>query len=201
MARIPIQLAESEQAIVASERDSHPDLHVRRKMLVLWSVHSRLTHRQAGQVAGVGRATVQRYLATYRAAGLDGLRRWNVVGPVSALADHADQIKASLSETPVRTVAEAADRIQQLSLHCAPRTSRIARIDKRGLNLHRFLAIPARYTLFSPSLGAAPLLATPLAAGWRVLPKWQKYVLPWCAIQVSGASEKRCSEDAFPKRR
>lgn len=142
MARIPIQLSESEQAIVASERDSHPDLHVRRKMLVLWSVHSRLTHRQAGQVAGVGRATVQRYLATYRADGLDGLRRWNVVGPVSALADHADQIKASLSETPVRTVAEAADRIQQLTGLSRGLTQTRVFLKDLGLRWQRTRAVP-----------------------------------------------------------
>lgn len=115
MARIPIQLSESEQATVASERYAHPDLHVRRKMLVLWSVHTGLTHVQAGKVAGVGRATVQRYLAVYRNGGLDGLRRWGVVGPVSKLADHAEKIKASLNETPVRTTAEAAERIEQLT--------------------------------------------------------------------------------------
>src|SRR6266702_4860110 len=113
MARIPIQLSESEQATVASERYSHPDLHVRRKMLVLWSVHSGLTGLQAGKVAGVGRATVQRYLAAYRKGGLDGLRRWGVVGPVSALTKRAETIKASLSQEPVRTVAEAASRIKQ----------------------------------------------------------------------------------------
>jgi len=115
MAHIPIQLSESEQTIVASERYSHPVLHVRRKMLVLWSVHAGLTHQQAGTVAGVGRATVQRYLAAYRNGGLEGLRYWGVVGPVSKLASHADKIKASLSETPVRTVAEAAERIEQLT--------------------------------------------------------------------------------------
>jgi transposase len=115
MTRIPIQLSESEQATVASERYSHPDLHVRRKMLVLWAVHAGLTRLQAGQVASVGRATVQRYLAAYREGGLDGLRCWGVVGPVSELANHAEEIKASLSETPVRTVAEAADRIGQLT--------------------------------------------------------------------------------------
>src|SRR5258708_37068851 len=98
MARIPIQLSESEQTTVASERYSHPDLHVRRKMLVLWSVHSGLTGLQAGKVAGVGRATVQRYLAAYRTGGLKGLRRWSVVGPVSELASHAEAIKASLNE-------------------------------------------------------------------------------------------------------
>src|ERR1700689_3530341 len=96
MARISIHLAESEQAIVAFERDAHPDLHVRRKMLVLWSVHTGLTRLQAAKVAGVGRATAQRYLGAYRDGGLDGLRRWNVVGPVSELANCAEAIKASL---------------------------------------------------------------------------------------------------------
>ena len=115
MTRIYLDLSESEQAIVAAERYSHPDLHVRRKMLVLWSVQSGLTRLQAGKVAGVGRATVQRYLAAYRDGGLDGLRRWSVVGPVSELASHTEKIKASLNETPVRTVAEAADRIEQLT--------------------------------------------------------------------------------------
>jgi transposase len=115
MARSPIQLSESEQATVAAERYSHPDLHVRRKMLVLWAIHTGLTHVQAGKVAGVGRATVQRYLAAYRTGGLQGLRRWNVVGPVSQLARHAEEIKAALNKTPVRTVAEATDRIKQLT--------------------------------------------------------------------------------------
>lgn len=115
MTRINVDLSESEQATVSSERYSHSDLHVRRKMLVLWAVHSGLTRLQAGKVAGVGRATVQRYLAAYRDGGLAGLRHWGVVGPVSELTNHAEVIKASLSETPVRTVAEAADRIEQLT--------------------------------------------------------------------------------------
>lgn len=115
MARISIQLSQSEQAMVASERDMHPDLHVRRKMLVLWSVHTGLTRLQAAKVAGVGRATAQRYLAAYRDGGLDGLRRWNVVGPVSELTGHAAAIKTSLTDMPVRTTAEAADRIKQLT--------------------------------------------------------------------------------------
>ena len=90
MARIPSRLSDAEQAVVAAERDAHPDLHVRRKMLVLWSVHTGLSH----QLAGVNRATVQRY----RADGIDGLRRWGVAEPVSALTLHADTIKASLTD-------------------------------------------------------------------------------------------------------
>lgn len=115
MTHFKVDLSETEQATVAAERYTHPELHVRRKMLVRGTVHSGLTHRQAAQVAGVGRATVQRYRAADRSGGLAGLRRWNVVGPVSALARHAAAIQASLSGTPVRTVAEAADRIAQLT--------------------------------------------------------------------------------------
>ncbi len=115
MTRISVRLTPTEQEIVASERYSHPELRVRRKMLVLWSVHTGLTRAQAGQVAGLGRATVQRYLAAYRDGGLDGLRRWNVVGPVSDLTEHTETIRASLTDKPVRTIAEAADRIEQLT--------------------------------------------------------------------------------------
>ena len=80
MARIPIQLSESEQAIVASERDSHPDLHVRRKKCSCSGrcIHGSRIGKQARSPV-LARATVQRYLATYRADGLDGLQHWNVV--------------------------------------------------------------------------------------------------------------------------
>ncbi len=115
MTRIPIQLSESEQVVVAAERFSHPDLRVRCKMLALWAVHTGLTRLQSAKVAGVGRATVHRYLAAYRAGGLDGLRSCDIVGPVSELASYAEAIQASLTETPVRTIAEAADRIEQLT--------------------------------------------------------------------------------------
>src|SRR6266849_4670725 len=100
MARSKINLSEAEQSIVAAERYSHPDLHVRRKMLVLWSVQTGLTRSKAGEVAGVGRATVQRYLAAYRDGGLDGLRQCNLIGPVSDLAADTDAIKKSLTDAP-----------------------------------------------------------------------------------------------------
>ena len=115
MARAPIRLTDSERPVVAVERYSHPDMHVRRKMFVLWSVHAGTTQAKAGEIAGVCRATVCRYLEAYRKGGLDGLREWDVVGPVSELAGHASAIKASLESAPVRTVAEAADRIRQLT--------------------------------------------------------------------------------------
>jgi len=110
-----ISLTEDERRVVNAERDGHPDAHVRRKMLFLWSCHCEADRVTAAKVAGVSRATAERYVAAYRDGGLDGLRRWAVQGPVSDLAAHADAIKADLTERPVRTVAEAVERIAALT--------------------------------------------------------------------------------------
>jgi transposase len=111
-------------------------------MLVLWSAHCGLSRERAAAVAGLGRATVQRYLAAYREGGLDGLRQWDVVGPVSALADHAETIKASLTESPVRTIAEAAARIEELTgLRRGPTQTRVF-LANLGFRWQRTRAVP-----------------------------------------------------------
>src|ERR1700720_1112668 len=107
MAWYRVQLTAAEQEVVMAERESHPQSHVRRKMQVLWLLHCGLTRAKAATVAGLGRATIQRYVAAYRDGGLDGLRQWDVTGPVSDLVACTDAIRQSLTEAPVRTVAEA----------------------------------------------------------------------------------------------
>ena len=142
MAWLRITLTDAEQAIVDAERDAHPDAHVRRKMLVLRLLHCGVTRAKAAEVAGLGRATVQRYVAAYREGGLDGLRRWDVAGPVSDLAAHTEAIRASLTETPVRTVAEACDRIEALTgLRRRPTQVRVF-LAGLGFRWRRVRAIP-----------------------------------------------------------
>jgi transposase len=109
-------LSADERTAVLADRDEHPDPVVRRKMLVLWAVHLGYTRQQSADLAHVGIATAKRYLIAYRDGGLDGLRRREPhYRPVSELADHADAISKSLTEQPVRTAAEAADRIAELT--------------------------------------------------------------------------------------
>jgi transposase len=84
-------------------------------MLVLWSTLCGVTREQTAAVVGLGRATVQRYLVAYRTGGLDGLRHWGVTGPVSDLAAFAQCIRNDLTATPVRTTAEARDRIEAIT--------------------------------------------------------------------------------------
>src|SRR5262249_50867213 len=110
-----VALTEDEQRVVNVERDSHPEAHVRRKMLVVWLLHCGLTRAKAAAIAGLGRATVQRYVAAYRTGGLDGLRRWGIRGPISDLVTHTTVIREALTARPVRTAAEAAEQIERLT--------------------------------------------------------------------------------------
>src|SRR3954469_6725572 len=109
MAWLRIQLTQEQQQIVNAERDSHPQEHVRRKMLVLWLLHCGLTREKAAEVTGLGRATVQRYVAAYRQGGLDGLRQWGVTGPVSDLAAHEGLLHEAFAKEPCRCINEACD--------------------------------------------------------------------------------------------
>jgi hypothetical protein len=73
MAAFRITLPEDERRVVNAERDSHPEAHIRRKMLVVWLLHCGLTRQKAAEIAGLSRPTVQRYVAAFHDGGLDGL--------------------------------------------------------------------------------------------------------------------------------
>jgi transposase len=115
MAWFRVQLTEEQQRVVNEERVSHPNLQVREKMLVLWLLHCGATRAKAAEVVGVSRSTVQRYVAAFRAGGLDGLRRCLHHRPLSAMAAYRDLIRESFEERPACTIAEACDRIFQLT--------------------------------------------------------------------------------------
>jgi transposase len=135
-------LTDDEQRIVKEERESHPEPHVRRKMLVLWSLQCGLKRTQAAKLVGVGRATVERYVAAYRDGGLPGLRRWGVQGPVSDLAAWRDAIRESFEQQPVSTIAEACVRIEQLTGLQRGLTQVRKFLKALGLKWQRIRAIP-----------------------------------------------------------
>lgn len=137
-----VQLSEEQQIVVNAERDGHPAEHVRRKMLVLWLLHCGLTRQQVAQITRLGRATVQRYVAAFREGGLEGLRQWQVTGPVSDLAAHTEQLRQSFAEQPARTIAEACERIEQLTGLKRQPTQVRKFLKGLGLKWQRVRAIP-----------------------------------------------------------
>jgi transposase len=152
MGWLRIQLTEEQQQIVNAERDSHPQEHVRRKMLVLWLLHCGLTRAKAAEVAGLGRATVQRYVVAFRDGGLEGLRRWGVSGPVSDLAAHRDLIRAEFTRQPARSMNEACERIERLTGIRRQPTQVRQFLKGMGLKWQRVRAIPVPPKKLSTSM-------------------------------------------------
>ena len=137
-----VELSEEQQRIVDAERDEHPCGHVRRKMLVLWLLHHGITREKAASIAGLGRATVQRHVAAFREGGLGGLRAWGNQGPVSDLAAHAEAIKQEFTREPVRSTAEACERVERLTGIRRQPTQVRKFLKGLGLKWRRVRAIP-----------------------------------------------------------
>jgi transposase len=142
MAWFRVQLTEEQQRIVNEERTSHPDLRIREKMLVLWLLHCGTTRLKAAEIVGLGRATVHRYVVAFREGGLDGLRRCDRHRPVSEMAASRELIRESFEKQPARTMAEACERIFQLTgLRRGP--SQVRKFLKEmGLKFHRVRPVP-----------------------------------------------------------
>lgn len=142
MTWLRVRLTEEEQRIVNEERTAHPNERIRERMLVLCLLHNGVTRQKAAEIVGVGRATVQRYVAVYRDRGLDGLRRWAPNRPESAMAAYRELIRASFEKQPVHTVAEACERIFQLTgLRRGPSQVRKF-LEALGLKFQRVRVIP-----------------------------------------------------------
>jgi len=142
MAWFRVRLSEEEQRIVEVERREHPHEPTRRKLEILWLLHHGLTQEKAAQIVGVGLATVKRCVKAYRDGGLDGLRRWGKKGRIGSLEAHRELLAESFREQPARSVAEAADRIAQLTgIRRGPTQTRLF-LKKLGLRWQRMAAIP-----------------------------------------------------------
>jgi transposase len=142
MAWLRVRLTEEEQRVVNEERTSHPNERIRERMLVLCLLHNGLTREKAAEIVGIGRATVQRFVAAYRDGGLDGLRRWDPNRPESEMAAYRELLRESFEKQPVHTVAEACERIFQLTgLRRGP--SQVRKFLKDlGLKFQRVRVIP-----------------------------------------------------------
>ena len=100
---------------IRRERYCHPHPRVQQKMEVLWLKHLGHTHTAIAAAANVSRRTVQRYLDTYLAGGLECVRRLAWRGTASALAEHSDRLEEYFLENPPRSTAEAQAAIERLT--------------------------------------------------------------------------------------
>lgn len=114
-ARTPLTFRTEDRDALSRDRYAHPDPRVQCRMEVLWLISQGETQARAGFLAGVSKATAERYVAIYRAQGVAGLRVFHWAKPVSALEAYRTSLEESFQKNPPHTVAEARDRIQALT--------------------------------------------------------------------------------------
>ena len=116
MAWLRVSLTDVEQRVVGVEKDSHPDACVRRRLSVIWLLHCGLKREQAAKVMRIAVSSVQRDVSLIRRGGLEALRAsTSKTPPTSELAQYRDEIRKSFKERPARTIAEASQRIEDLT--------------------------------------------------------------------------------------
>lgn len=110
-----LEFSVPERAALDHERYHHPHPWVRRKMEVLWLKSLGKEMAEISQIANVSIPTVYRYLASYRAGGIEALKVLPFYRPQSELVAHKAQIEAAFSEQPPATIKEAAHRLEVLT--------------------------------------------------------------------------------------
>ena len=138
-----VQLSEVEQRVVLDHRDCHVDRLVRQRMWALWLLHCGETREKTAEILRVSRATVQRHVVAYRMGGLAGLASRGEAGAASEWSPFDERLKIEFRERPVRSVAEAGERIKALTgLERRPTQVRY-HLHRLGLEYRRMRAIPA----------------------------------------------------------
>src|ERR1700733_15109485 len=92
--RTRLVFTDEDYRVLAAERFTHPDPRVQRRFEVLWLISQGETQVRAGQLAGVSKPTVERYVALFRSEGIEGLRQFHWVKPVSELVSHQSTLEA-----------------------------------------------------------------------------------------------------------
>ena len=124
-------------------RFQHPDPAVQRRMEALWLKAHGEKHQRIVELVGLSRPTIQRLLDMYEEGGVRAVQTFHWKAPPSALSPHIAQLEVEFRERPPHTVAEACQRIEQLTgVRRSPTRVREFLRDTLGLRWRKVAAVP-----------------------------------------------------------
>ena len=112
---IQINFTEEEIKQLNDERYHYPHPMVQRKMEALYLKSQNFSHQQICQICCITRATLSKYLKQYQREGIEGLKKLGYQGQSSELNQHSLTIEQDFRNAPPRNVAEAVQRIEEIT--------------------------------------------------------------------------------------
>ena len=109
------EFTDEQLEFIKRERFQHPDPPVQRRLEILWLKAHGEKQKRTAQLAGVGRATVQRVLSMFSEGGLEKVCTLNRHHPTSEREEPRPTIEVDFREQPPHTISEACERIEQLT--------------------------------------------------------------------------------------
>jgi len=114
---IQIEFTQEEIDALNYERYHHPHPRVQRKPVLERSegMEQGLSHSEIARLTGISPNTLRRYLRDYKEGGIEKLKELNSNRPKSELEPHKASIEACFREHPPASIAEAAQKIEELT--------------------------------------------------------------------------------------
>jgi transposase len=112
---IRIEFSEAEIKALQREKQSHPDLRVRRRMETLHLKALGYSHQEIGRIVGVSQKSLRSYVRVYQEGGIEALKVRHFYQPQSALEPHRATLAAEFKANPAQSMKEAADRVEKLT--------------------------------------------------------------------------------------
>jgi transposase len=110
---IQLEFTEAEIKALETERFTHPDPKVQRRMETLYLKSLNLPHYLIRRICRLSEPALVRALRTYAQEGLAGLKQNHYRGQPSVLGQHATSLEAYLRQHPPSTSAQAQQMIEE----------------------------------------------------------------------------------------
>lgn len=137
------EFTEEQRQTIARERFYHLDPAVQRRMEILWLKLHGETHERIAVLTDTSRRTVQRVLDLFWNGGLEAVRQFHWHRPTSELTAHASTLEEEFRQRPPHTVAEACQRIEELTGVVRGREQvRLFLKQQLGLHWRKVAAVP-----------------------------------------------------------
>ena len=112
---IQVSFTDVEVERLSYERFHHPHPRVQRKMEAVLLKAKGLRHKDICDIVDICPNTLRSYLREFIDGGVEALKRFDAGGSVCELDQHTDVICRHLVEHPPHIIAEAVEKIEQLT--------------------------------------------------------------------------------------